>query len=384
MVRARAVSPVRVAVAWGAYELLRSRAFGGDPWALSGYAVVGWPTSTQIADLGGVYVVGLLVAAVNASIAAVLAPALRGRRPAWSIATVAGVWLAASVYGHRQLTAPPAVAPTMPIAIVQGGVGRGLRWRPEYQRTGLAEHIALSRDLGPVTPALVVWPEYAVSFYPEEVTRERAELLAATRRLGADVVLGAPHYEFVGDGKTIYHNSIYLLHDGRIAARYDKRRLVPFAETTGDTPYTPGTAPGVIAASPATLGVLLCVEAMYPDLARADVAAGASLLVNLSNDSWFGSSAAARHHLEMATFRAIETRRWLLRAATTGYSAVVDPQGRLVAVGGFDRADVLRAVVAPLDAVTVYQRLGDLPLIVAALVVAIAVASSARRARVEA
>ncbi len=360
----RLASPWVVALAWCGYELVRARAFGGDPWVLSGYALVHWPAFVQVADLAGPYAPGALVAAVNALLAACLVPALRGRHPARSFVTVPLTLGLALGYGWWRL-GPSSDSAALPIAVVQSAVGRGLRWRSEYRERGLAEHLSLSREAMATHPVLVVWPEYAVSFYPQELTVEREKLIDGTRALAADVVLGAPHYEFTPAGRTVYHNSIFVLRGGRMAGRYDKRRLVPFAETTGDTAYTPGAGPAVLPSNAGRLGMLLCFEAMSPELARETVAAGAQVLVNLSNDSWFGSEAAARHHLEIATMRAVENRRWLVRAATTGYSAIVDPGGRMRAVSAFDRPAVLHAAVAPSDVVTVYQRVGDVPLAIA-------------------
>jgi apolipoprotein N-acyltransferase len=363
MARAGVASPGRVALAWAGYELVRARAFGGDPWVLSGYALVHWPTLTQTADLAGPYAGGMLVAAVNALVASRFVPDLRGRRQRWSTAAVGCAVVATIVYGRWQLTRP-APTPDVPVMVVQAGVGRGLHWLPEYQRVGLAEHLALS-STSTAPPALIVWPEYAVSFYPQEASREREELLDGSRRFGSDLVLGAPHYAFTDTAGTVYHNSVFLVRDGDLAGRYDKRRLVPFAETTGTTHYTGGVESGVLTSRAGRLGIFLCFEAMYPELVRETVAGGAQLLLNLSNDSWFGSEAAARHHLEIASFRAIESRRWLLRAATTGYSAVIDPQGRLSRTSSFGRPDVLNAMIVPLDGTTVYQRTGDTPLAIA-------------------
>src|SRR5262249_19274386 len=154
--------------------------------------------------------------------------------------------IAALAYGSWHLATPPAAQP-VPTAVVQSGVGRGLRWRTEYVRFGLDDHLRLSREAATSHPVLVVWPEYAVSFYLQELIPERDELLAGARALAADLVLGGPSYQFTPAGETTYRNSVFVLRRGIIAGRYDKRRLVPFAETTGHTPYTPGTAASVFA-----------------------------------------------------------------------------------------------------------------------------------------
>lgn len=372
IVRRGAGGPILLALGWGGYELVRGRVCE-DPWALAAYSQVGWPALLQSASLVGPYGVGMLVAAVNAVLAMAVVPTLRPARPWLSILVVAATAAADLALGARRLAAPLPAA-SMPVAVVQAGIGRALRWRPEYRTLGLAEHLALTARAAPARPVLVVWPEYAVSFYPAEQGPEQARLLDGSARLDADLVLGAPHYAFGTGGDTSYYNSVFLLHAGALAGRYDKRRLVPFAETTGTTAFTPGETPLVLPSRAGRLGPLVCFEAMFPELVRATVLDGAEILVNLSNDSWFASGAAARHHLDIASVRAIETDRYLLRAAPTGLSAVVDPRGRLLATSGRDRPEVLTANLAPSSTTTPYVRLGDAPL-VALIVAAILLAS---------
>src|SRR4029077_8999275 len=142
--------------------------------------------------------------------------------------------------------------------------------------------------------------------------------LGGNKETRADVILGGPHYAASPAG-TRYHNSAYLVRDGHLAARYDKHTLVPFAEDgrfswmLGEktTTYTPGPGAFVLPATALRAGILLCVEAMFPYLARQAADQGSDVLVNLSNDAWFGDAAPARHQLEIATLRAVENRRYL-------------------------------------------------------------------------
>ena len=214
-----------------------------------------------------------------------------------------------------------------------------------------------SRPRGAVAQGsrLVVWPENAVDFYLEEPSPARDALLSALRDLDADVVLGAPSYRH-GERGIRYRNSVYLLHHGTVAGRYDKMHLLPFAEGT----YEPGLHPYALRTDAGLVGPFVCFEAMYPELVRRIVVGGATLLANLSNDAWFGAPAPAREHLDMARLRAVEERRWLLRATTTGISAIVDPTGRVVAATSVGTPALLEGVVYPSQAATPYQRWGDL------------------------
>ena len=180
--------------------------------------------------------------------------------------------------------------------------------------------------------------------------------------LGIDVILGGPHYAPAPDLHTIYHNAVFLLRQRQIVARYDKRWLLPIAETTGKTAYTAGQEATVLPATIGPVGALLCFEAMFPSLSRASVRAGATVLVNLTNDSWFGAESALREHLAMARVRAIETHRPFVRAAATGISAIIDPYGRVLARTESGQPDTARAAVIPQTDLTPFMRWGDGPL----------------------
>src|SRR5262249_55101250 len=180
--------------------------------------------------------------------------------------------------------------------------------------------------------------------------------------------------------------SVFVLRDGRIAAQHDKMRLLPVAEggapggfLTRDTSYSPGTRVGLLEAAGARIGSLVCWEAMYPELVRSFTDLGAELLVNVSNDDWFGAASAARHHLDIASVRAIENRRYLLRATSTGYSAIVDPHGRLLSVRPLGEPAVLGDTIQASASRTPYQHVGDLAAWLAVLAAAACTCRAAAR-----
>jgi apolipoprotein N-acyltransferase len=317
----RAAHPALLAAGWLACEFARSHSALGSPWALTAYAHIDSTALIQIADLAGPYGIGMLVASINAVIAAVLVPPLRGRRPA-----VCVVDRPRSRWRSRlRRMAPPADLRRRPWRECRGGSRRRAAYRSGTTSARLTRYVALTKT--GVTPdtGLVVWPEHAVEAYLEEATPTRDTLLNLSRDTHTDLILGGPHYESSPSG-TRYHNSVYLVRDGRLAARYDKHRLVPLAEDDrfmarlGRRPsgYTPGDGGFVLASTPLRLGTVLCFEAMFPALVRQAVEQGAEVLVNLSNDAWFGDATAARQQLDIATLRAVENRRYLVRAAATG------------------------------------------------------------------
>jgi apolipoprotein N-acyltransferase len=362
LARRRAASPILLAGGWLACEFARAHGGLGSPWALAAYSQVYWTPLIQIADLAGPYGIGMLVAGVNACVAAWWVPALRGRRPRLAGATIAAALMSVCLYGQWRLGQTFAEGPAVQVAVVQGGAPPA---DAAQRAANLAGYVELTRSAAPQAD-LIVWPESAVTAYMEEPSSTRDTVLRLAGDTGADVILGGPHYTPSSSG-TRYHNSAYLVRDGRVAARYDKHRLVPFAEDGrfswlfGDktTSYTPGLGAFVLPATALRVGAFLCVEAMFPDLVLQAVRQGAEVLVNLSNDAWFGHAAPARQQLEIATLRAVENRRYLVRAAATGFSAVVDPYGRTLVESAFDADQVLNATVRASHARTPYQRWGD-------------------------
>lgn len=367
LARRGGASPLMIAAGWGACELARARLWVGNPWALSGYSQVHFAPVLQLADLAGPYGIGVLIAAVNAVVACALARSQPPRRLFASAVVVAAALGASVSYGRWRLGQDFAEGDPIRVAIVQGAVERRFGWQPEYRRLGLDRYLALTTQAATSRPDLVVWPEYAVSFYLQERSPERDALAEGLRASAADVVLGGPSYRLTPEG-TQYFNSAFLVHDGGVSGRYDKSQLLPWAEQRAlgqlveprGVSYTPGGGHEPLRARIAAVGVFLCSESMYPEVVGSTVVAGADLLANLTNDAWLGRVAPARHHLEMASFRAVESRRYLLRAASTGFSAIIDPHGRVREVSGFGEPAVLTSVVYRSTAVSPYQKWGDL------------------------
>jgi apolipoprotein N-acyltransferase len=377
----RAAHPLLLAAGWIACELVRTGGTLGCGWGLAAYSQLDDVRLIQSADLFGAYGIGVLIAAVNASVASVFAPALRGRRPARSALAVAALLALAFLYGEYRRGASFDAGPAIRVAVVQGGA---LPADAAQRDAHLQRYVELTRTGAADNAQLVVWPESSIAAYLEEPSPTRRAVLDLAATRGVDLLLGGPHYESTPAG-TRYHNSAYLVRDGRVAARYDKHRLVPFAEdgrwsspASGATFYTPGSGGFVLPASRLQIGAALCVESMVPGLVRQSAREGADILANLSNDTWFADAAAARQQLAIATLRAVENRRYLIRAAATGISAVIDPSGRTLAAGGFGTTHVLNATVRAARTRTPYQLWGDA---VAWLVAATAVLATLRARR---
>ncbi len=374
---------LQLAALWVATELLRGRILG-QPWGLLGYTQHAHVALVQVAAVTGVYGLSFLMVLVGSSVAdaLVLLHAHRGRAAVRAIvpplALLAAMWLAGAAV---LLGGPAGGFGGHTIAVVQTNVAPERDWTRAYTDRQLAAHLRATEALvAHAHPALVVWPEHAVPRYLEAEPGLAATLGALAARIDADLLFGAPRYEA---GHT-YNSARLVTAAGRNGGTYDKQRLVllaeenPFRRDAGapsDDPhqFSRGDGPGVLR-SFVPIGLSICHEVLFPELVGESVAAGAALLVNVSNDGWLdgGHGVASRQHFAMATLRAVETRRYLVRAATTGVSGVVDPYGRVVGVIAPGATGALTAAVAGRTTVTPYVRFGDLFAILCTLSAALA------------
>ena len=372
---------------WVALEWLRTYApFGGFPWNLLGYAIAPHTGWVQPAAYVGVYGLSFLIAAVNAFVALFwLAPSRRRALPLVVVAVVLAVaWFA----GNRL---PPASA-SATVVLVQANLPQQEEFDPlwiQKHPDELDSMEQLTRDTVrklEAPPALVVWPEIPVSIYFNHDPVIRARLIALTQSLRGHFLTGIVDYRpEAGAPQYPYNSAVLLGPAGDFIGQYDKIHLVPFGEymplprwavleplVKEVSTFRPGHGYAVMPSGAGRLSVLICYEAIFPALVRRFVEkeTGAEVLVNISNDGWFDDSAAAQH-LNMARLRAVETRRFLLRATNTGITAVVDPYGRIVARAPQHQRAVLVAGFAPQQARTFYTRFGDwLPFLCAVTVVA--------------
>jgi apolipoprotein N-acyltransferase len=360
---------LETAALWVATEMLRGRVFQ-QPWVLLGYSQHAHLGLIQVSALTGVYGVSFLLALGNAAIAeAVMRRGVsgalhRGGALAFTGALAAVVWLGGALVARGELPAP-----TQLVAVVQTNVPPAVHWTRAFTDYQVADHTRLTDELVPMRGvALIVWPENAVPRYLESEPGLAAHLSALAERHGSDLLFGAPRF---ADGRT--YNSVRLITaGGHYGGHYDKQRLVFVAETNPlrpawtegptDNPrqFAAGDGPGVLQ-SFVPIGVSICHEILFPEIVSRSVYAGATLLVSVSNDGWLdpGTGVASKQHFAMAGFRAVETRRYLVRATTTGVSGVIDPHGRVVASLDVGARGVLVTPVAALSGLTPYARLGD-------------------------
>ena len=308
--------------AFVAIEYARAHVLSGCPWDLLGHSQRA-ARVIQLCDTTGVYGLSFLLALSAAAIAE-----LPHRR---TPAVVAGVAVLLTLaYGEWRLAAVR-TDQGVPVLLVQGDLPNHERGRPEFFSVHLRHYLALTRASAPLPGTLVVWPENAIGFFPGENLPLLGQITDQLRAERVALLTGAPR---AGDrpGVAALYNSAYLLTADGIAATYDKRKLLPFVERLpfrpGDGPYLAGQVPTVFELDGTHFGVLICYEAIYPELARDLVARGARLLINISNDSWFEAGAGPEQHYAISRFRAVENRVSLIRVTNGGVSGAIDPWGR--------------------------------------------------------
>ncbi len=360
---------------WIALEWVRAHALTGFPWANVGYTQTSVDPLLQTADIAGVYGAGWLVVHGNTVLAGLLKRNVGRRSLAAALLSFAlffgyGWWRGQSFKEGRE---NPQTA--LRVALIQGNIDQSAKWDPSFQHETLEIYRKLSEAaVQESSPDLLIWPETAAPFFyglEETPTRMLHDIAAS---LNVPMVLGIPWV--IPDGSTArLQNRAVLFHPTEgIVAAYAKRHLVPFGEyvplkrllffveklvaAAGD--FVPGTKPAVFPFRDASIGVLICYEAIFPELARDEVRHGARFLVNLTNDAWFGRTAAPFQHMEIARWRSVECRVPLLRCANTGISAVFDPSGRTLTSLPLDVAGTAGAAIVPgQDSPTFYVRYGD-------------------------
>ncbi len=330
--------------AWVALEYARTHLLSGVGWNLLGYSQTSWTVLIQFADLTGVWGVSGLLALVN--VALVQLPRRDASRRSVSRVAVLTMLLVLGAAGYgrwrlRHLEAGPPVA----IAVAQGNIPQAQKWDQAYTEQILTRYEGLTREALRRHPQLIVWPETSVPGYLgiEEPLTQR--MLALARAGEVPMLVGSPGGRLHG---TVWEltNSATLI-DGRGALRqqYDKLHLVPFGEMLpferalfwirawlppiGE--FSAGHRVTVFRLEPLPpFSTLICFEDAFPDLARRFVREGAALLLVITNDAWFGPSAAAYQHAQASRFRAVELRVPVARAANTGWSGCIDAAGRVL------------------------------------------------------
>ncbi|MDQ1155026.1 apolipoprotein N-acyltransferase [Brevundimonas sp. SORGH_AS 993] len=391
-----AVRVLLFAALFCAFEWLRGHVLTGFPWNPAGATWRAGGGMSQFAAVVGVYGLSLVTVGAVAALAPLIGPGSRRGRLI-SAGLGVGVLLAVGLFGAVRLAQAQLTFTDTVVRLVQADVKQETKWSPDAYRSIVDRYLALTAqppaEPGGRVPNVVVWPEGALPASANDVFASAdAQALAAAVRPGQTLMIGLARGEpdLMAPEGARYYNSLFALQSEgaaglRVSAVYDKHRLVPFGEylplgslmtSLGlrslvhmPSDFSAGPRPSPIAvpgAPPAQ--VLICYESLYPGFTPG-AAGRPAWIVNASNDAWFGATSGPRQHLNLASYRAIETGLPIARATPTGVSAMIDPWGRIVD-GQRLEPGVMGVIDAPLPhptGVTPYGRFGDWPFLIALL-----------------
>lgn len=372
-------------VLWVCLEYCKSQLLTGFPWENLGYSQYLNLYLIQFADIFGVFGLSFLIILVNVSLLEIITK--RSKREYIIAAAVSLTLVSVYIYGifrvnniDKLLQNPS--APSMEVSLIQGNINQSIKWNENFQKETLNIYEDISLKNIPVSGGLIVWPETAVPFNFQDENDLRKQIKNLSIKTKSDFIFGSMSY-FRRSHHVDFYNSAYLLSpEGEVKGRYDKVHLVPYGEyvplrnvfpfikglTAGIGDFSTGEGYFPLSSADRKIGVLICYEGILPFAARMYKKESADILVNITNDAWFGSTSAPYQHLSMTIFRAVETRLYLVRAANTGISAIVDPRGHIVAQTNIFQKDSLKGKVKFLKIPTFYAEYGDILVVVCFMV----------------
>jgi len=357
------------AACWTLTEWLRL--LGGFPYLSVGYAQTRATLGTY-APIGGVFLVSLAISTTAALVAYAPQALHNGRRGIAAVATLLAVWCAA--WGLRGVEWSHAAGEPVAVSLIQGNIPEDVKFEAAFREASLAAYAAL---VAQAKGRLIVLPESALPMFADEVPPDySAKLREAAQLRGGDLLVGLFFFEprAAGNDEDRYFNSVISLGTARTQV-YQKRHLVPFGETIPAKPIVgwiirsvlhiplADQTPGAADQAPFDVaGERVAVNICYEDAFGGELIRQlpqATLLVNVTNDAWYGRSLAAEQHDEIAAMRAIETARPMLRATNTGITSIIDHHGvELARLPWFTRG-ILEGTIAGRSGETPYVRCGD-------------------------
>jgi apolipoprotein N-acyltransferase len=358
---------------WVGCEYLRSWLGGGFPWVLLGYSQATVPPIAQVASVGGVYLLSFVVALVSAAGAWTVLT----RRPSrWLVSGgVIAFVIALGVWGTLRIRdgALARDGETVRVALVQGNIAQEDKWNVALAQPILDRHLDLSRQALAAGAQVVIWPESSTPFFLEENPMMAAQIRRLAMQSQTPFVVGSDQIERAKENR--FYNAAFLVGaDGQTRAAYRKMHLVPFGEyvplrqllpfvgplVEAVTDFSPGLEPVLMPINGHNLSVAICYEVVYPWLIRSFTLGGSELLVTITNDAWYGTTSAAYQHWEQASLRAVEQGRYLVRAANTGITGIVDPYGQVITSTRLLETAVVTGDVRWNTGRTIYATIGDL------------------------
>lgn len=393
-------SIILMACFWVAIEYLKGHLLTGFPWCLLGYTQYEQLYLIQISDLFGVYGISFLIVLANGLIFRMLTRHHHETNASlkWGLPLFFIFLIGTLIYGHHHLSGSRAGEKSgyhINAAIIQANINQSVKWDPACQMETIRTYQRLTRSTRAFKPQLIVWPETALPFFFQDSQEFSPKIFSLADKSRAILLFGSPAYKRIRGAIRYYNRAYMITPEIQQLQYYDKVHLVPFGEYVPLKKYLPfinhlvqaagnfasGDKLAPLKTGDLSLGILICFEAVFPELARTLVREGANVLVNITNDAWFGMTSAPYQHFSMAVFRAVENQRPMIRAANTGFSAFIGPQGAILSESNLFNEEVLEsALTLSGSSLTFYSRFGDL-FAIALLVISLAKIFSCFRAK---
>jgi len=381
-------STLTIPFIWVTMEYIKSFLFSGFPWESLGYSQYRLLPLIQCADLTGVYGISFLIVYVNVTLYLLLRGIPSKKIPYKEITFGVLIISAALLYGRWRLIDIKNITESsfsMRVGLIQGNIDQAIKWDLDFRKEAIEIHQQLSLKALKDKSRLIIWPEASTPFYFQSEVDYQTLIFDIIKGTDAYLLLGTPSYQSV-NGRVRHANSAFLLSPAKkILGKYDKMHLVPYGEyvplerffpfihkmVEGIGNFYPGDELSLLSLPEASFGVLICYEIIFPDLTRRFVKKGAQFLVNITNDAWFGKTSAPYQHLSMITFRAVENRRFIARAANTGISALIDATGEIKSSSTLFTKALITGTIALVSIPTLYSNYGDIFAIVSTVISAL-------------
>jgi apolipoprotein N-acyltransferase len=371
--------------AWVATEYARGYLLlGGFPWNPLGNTLITLLPLAQLASLVGVFGLSALVASINAGFA--IAALSNGRTRAMAFGGTVMIIAAASIWGGQRM-AENRLTQGVPVRVglIQGNIAPVDKWNPARAGMIVDRYEQLTRQAVANGAEFVLWPESSTPFNFQDDPGTDA-IRSMVRELRTPLLLGSDEVERDSTGVRSYNSGFMLDTVGNTAAVHRKIHLVPFGEflpyrrllsflgplVDGVSAFSPGERVSMLPVREHMVSTAICYEVAFPSLMREAVRQGSELLTTITNDGWFGESSAAYQHFDMAAMRAVEQGRYLVRAANTGISGIVDPYGRVLIRTKLFETTTVVGEARFVHERTLYARIGDLVALVATVITVLA------------
>jgi len=363
---------------WVLLEYIRGFFMSGFPWSFLAHSQHNFLPFIQVVSITGTYFISFLIVAINAIFYALWR---KGKISLTYVTVIATLVVATLACGFISLSARN--EKSFRASIVQGNIRQDVKWDEAFKVMTINKYLQTTLSSGKDTD-LIIWPETAMPFVFDREVYASKYIKALPSVVNANLLFGTMSQDPSGK----LSNSAYMIgKTGETIGVYNKVHLVPFGEytpllsyfpfleklTAAGGEFAPGEGHKPIKTDIGNIGILICYEGVFPTITNETVREGAQVLVNLTNDAWYDRTSAPFQHFVFYIFRAIETDRYVLRAANTGISAIIDPQGRIETKTPIFTEAVLKGSFAMRNTKTFYVRFGDYFIVIVFFVLAVAV-----------